>query len=97
LAKVDAYANETGISFALALRRAAEAGVGAAGVRGINTFMQLLDECQAMLEEGPGPVLRHAWNEAGTLPNLLLKTRLSLLVAKRTCKNSLVLPVNLCK
>jgi DNA helicase-2/ATP-dependent DNA helicase PcrA len=69
--KVDAYANETGISFALALRRAAEAGVGAAGVRGINTFMQLLDECQAMLEEGPGPVLRHAMERSGYLAELV--------------------------
>jgi DNA helicase-2/ATP-dependent DNA helicase PcrA len=67
VAKVDVYANETGISFALALRRAAEAGVGAAGIRGINTFMQLLDECQAMLEEGPGPVLRHAMERSGYL------------------------------
>jgi len=69
--KVDAYANEAGISFALALRRAAEAGVGAAGVRGINTFMQLLDECQAMLEEGPGPVLRHAMERSGYLAELV--------------------------
>jgi DNA helicase-2/ATP-dependent DNA helicase PcrA len=71
VAKVDAYANEVGISFALALRRAAEAGVGAAGVRGINTFMQLLDECQAMLEEGPGLVLRHAMERSGYLAELV--------------------------
>jgi len=71
VAKVDAYANETGISFALALRRAAEAGVGAAGVRGINTFMQLIDECQSMLEEGPGPVLRHAMERSGYLAELV--------------------------
>jgi DNA helicase-2/ATP-dependent DNA helicase PcrA len=71
VAKVDAYANETGISFALALRRAAEAGVGSAGVRGINTFTQLLDECQAMLEEGPGPVLRHAMERSGYLAELV--------------------------
>jgi DNA helicase-2/ATP-dependent DNA helicase PcrA len=71
VAKVDAYANETGISFALALRRATEAGVGAAGVRGINTFLQLLDECQAMLEEGPGPVLRHAMERSGYLAELV--------------------------
>jgi DNA helicase-2/ATP-dependent DNA helicase PcrA len=71
VAKVDVYANETGISFALALRRAAEAGVGAAGVRGINTFMQLLDECQTMLEEGPGPVLRHAMERSGYLAELV--------------------------
>jgi len=69
--KVDAYANESGISFALALRRAAEAGVGAAGVRGINTFLQLLDDCQSMLEEGPGPVLRHAMERSGYLAELV--------------------------
>jgi DNA helicase-2/ATP-dependent DNA helicase PcrA len=71
VAKVDVFANETGISFALALRRAAEAGVGSAGVRGINTFTQLLDECQAMLEEGPGPVLRHAMERSGYLAELV--------------------------
>ena len=71
VAKVDAYANESGISFALALRRASEAGVGAAGVRGINGFTQLIDECQAMLEDGPGAVLRHAMEKSGYLAELV--------------------------
>ena len=33
--------------------------------------MQLLDECQAMLEEGPGLVLRHAMERSGYLAELV--------------------------
>jgi DNA helicase-2/ATP-dependent DNA helicase PcrA len=70
IGKVDAYANECGISFALALRKSAEAGVGAAAQRGINAFNQLIDECQALLVDGPSAVLRHALNAGGYMSEL---------------------------
>jgi len=71
VAKVDAYANQTGISFALALRRAQECGVTGAGVKGIDTFHRVIDGCTAMLEDGPGAVLRHAMEESGYLAELV--------------------------
>ncbi|HAG67352.1 MAG TPA: ATP-dependent DNA helicase PcrA, partial [Acidimicrobium sp.] len=70
IGKVDVYANECGISFALALRKAAEAGVGAAAQRGISAFNQLIDECQALLVDGPSSVLRHALNAGGYMSEL---------------------------
>ena len=70
ISKIDVYANECGISFALALRKAAEAGVGAAAQRGINAFNQLIDECQALLVDGPSAVLRHALNAGGYMSEL---------------------------
>jgi DNA helicase-2/ATP-dependent DNA helicase PcrA len=70
IGKLDVYANECGISFALALRKAAEAGVGAAAIRGITAFNQLIDECQALLVDGPSAVLRHALNAGGYMSEL---------------------------
>ena len=70
IGKLDVYANECGISFALALRKAAEAGVGAAALRGITAFNQLIDECQALVSEGPSAVLRHALNAGGYMSEL---------------------------
>ena len=70
VAKVDAYANESGISFALALRRASEAKVAGAAAKGIAIFVALVDECHAMLNEGPGTVLRHALESSGYLSEL---------------------------
>ena len=67
VAKIDAYANETGISFALALRQAT---VGGAAAKGIASFVGLIDACNAMLEEGPGAVLRHALESSGYLAEL---------------------------
>ncbi|MFM1761181.1 MAG: ATP-dependent helicase PcrA, partial [Actinomycetota bacterium] len=70
IGKVDVYANECGISFALALRKAADAGVGAVALRGITAFNQLIDECQALLVDGPSAVLRHALNVGGYMSEL---------------------------
>jgi DNA helicase-2/ATP-dependent DNA helicase PcrA len=67
VAKIDAYANETGISFALALRQAT---VGGAAAKGIASFVGLIDACNAMLEEGPGAVLLHALESSGYLAEL---------------------------
>ena len=68
--KIDAFAHETGVSFAVALRQAAAAGVGAAAQKGINAFNALIDECQSMLVDGPASVLRHALESSGYLREL---------------------------
>ena len=68
--KIDAFAHETGVSFAVALRQAAAAGVGAAAQKGINAFNLLIDECQSMLADGPANLLRHALESSGYLREL---------------------------
>ena len=68
--KIDAFAHETGVSFAVALRQAGAAGVGAAAQKGINAFNLLIDECQSMLADGPANVLRHALESSGYLREL---------------------------
>lgn len=68
--KVDFYAFETGVSFAVALRQAAVAGVGAAAQKGINAFIQLIDECHSMLADGPASILRHALESGGYMRDL---------------------------
>lgn len=70
IAKLDSYASEMGLSFSIAMRRAADAGVGAAAIRGLNKFVVLIDDLAAMLGQGPGPVLRHALEASGYLKEL---------------------------
>ena len=70
IGKLDAYAAEMGLSFSIAIRRAAEAGVGVAASRGLASFVTLIDELTAMLGQGPGPVLRHALEASGYLKEL---------------------------
>ena len=70
LAKIDAYAASAGISFALALRDPASAGVGGVAAKGIAAFNALVDECGALIDQGPGVVLRHAMERSGYLAEL---------------------------
>ena len=70
VAKIDAHATAVGISFALALRHAADAGVGGAAGKGIASFVALIDACNAVLDDGPGVVLRHALETSGYLAEL---------------------------
>ena len=70
LAKIDAYAASAGISFALALRDPAAAGVGGAAAKGMVAFNALIDECGALIDQGPGVVLRHAMERSGYLAEL---------------------------
>ena len=70
LAKIDAFAASAGISFALALRDPAAAGVGGAAAKGIVAFNALIDECGALIDQGPGVVLRHAMERSGYLAEL---------------------------
>ncbi len=68
--RVDVWATSHGLSFHDALRRADDAGVSTAAQKGIASFLAVLDEARAMLEEGPGPVLEHLLEKSGYLNEL---------------------------
>ena len=68
--RLDAYANKEQIAFAIALRRTADAGIGAAAAKGIAGFVALIDDLESRLGQGPGPVLRHALEASGYLSEL---------------------------
>ncbi len=68
--RLDAYANKEKIAFAIALRRTADAGIGAAAAKGIASFVALIDDLESRLGQGPGPVLRHALEASGYMSEL---------------------------
>ena len=73
VAKLDAFAAAEGIPFAEALRRADEAGVSGAAIRGIDAFVNLLDELAAVAadpDKGPGDVVQAALDGSGYLAEL---------------------------
>jgi DNA helicase-2/ATP-dependent DNA helicase PcrA len=70
VAKLDRLAATEGIAFVDTLRRTDEAGVSGPAVRGIASFIELLDSLAAMAaddEKGPGDVLQAALDESGYL------------------------------
>ncbi len=78
IAKLDALAAGEGIGFVDALRRAVDAGVTGPAVRGIDSFVTLLDEVGAMVTAGddsgetagPGDLLQAALEQSGYLAEL---------------------------
>jgi DNA helicase-2/ATP-dependent DNA helicase PcrA len=73
IAKLDAFAAAAGIAFADAMRRADEAGVSGPAVRGLASFVALLDRLNAMVGDddvGPGDLLQAAIDESGYLVEL---------------------------
>ena len=73
VAKLDAFAAVEGIAFVDALRRADEAGVTGPAVRGIASFVDLLDHVAVVAadpEQGPGDVLQAAIDGSGYLAEL---------------------------
>ncbi|MEJ5253846.1 MAG: DNA helicase PcrA [Acidimicrobiales bacterium] len=65
VARLDTWANARGLSFIDALRRAADAGVSGRAVRGIESFLALLDELADLVPNGPGPLLEAAISRSG--------------------------------
>ena len=53
--RLDAWANAHGVAFIEALRRHEDAGVGGRAVKGIESFLALIDELAAQLGAGAGP------------------------------------------
>ena len=74
IAKLDALAPAEGIPFIDALRRADEAGVTGPGVRGIASFVELIDRArraaQPTTSKGPADVLQAALDDSGYLAEL---------------------------
>ena len=73
VAKLDAFAATEGVAFVEALRRADEAGVTGPAVRGIASFVDLLDRMATIVadpDQGPGDVLQAAIDGSGYLAEL---------------------------
>ncbi len=73
VAKLDTFAAAEGIPFAEALRRADEAGVTGPAVRGIASFVDILDTMGTVVadpDQGPGDVLQAALEGSGYLAEL---------------------------
>ncbi|MEI6629752.1 MAG: UvrD-helicase domain-containing protein, partial [Actinomycetota bacterium] len=70
LAKVDAWARQQDIGFRQALVDCAQAGVGAAAVRGIASFLELMDALHAAIPNGPSEVLQMAMDNSGYIREL---------------------------
>jgi DNA helicase-2/ATP-dependent DNA helicase PcrA len=68
--KVDAYATSRGLSFMDGLRRAADAGVSGRALKGIETFLELLDSVAHMVDGGPAPLLQALLDGSGYLAEL---------------------------
>jgi DNA helicase II / ATP-dependent DNA helicase PcrA len=65
IGKLDAYANAHGIAFVDALRRSDQAGVTGRAVKGIESFLALLDELEELRPQGPGALLEAVFEQTG--------------------------------
>nr|MBO2501578.1 DNA helicase PcrA [Thermoanaerobacterales bacterium] len=70
IGRIDAYAAARGLSFAEALRRADDAGVGPKARRGIESFLAVIDDAADLVPSGPGPVLERLLERSGYLEQL---------------------------
>ena len=70
LDKVAALAAQQSLGLSVALRRAAQAGVGGAALRGINDFITLVDSLAGEVEQGPAHLLRELLERSGYLTEL---------------------------
>jgi DNA helicase-2/ATP-dependent DNA helicase PcrA len=68
--KLDAWANARGVAFVDALRRADEIGVRGPAVRGLETFVALLDELTARVGDGPAALLESILDRSGYVAEL---------------------------
>ena len=63
--RLDAYARSRGITFMDALRRWDEAEVSARSARGVESFLNLVDELATVIDDGPGPLLSSILAQTG--------------------------------
>jgi DNA helicase-2/ATP-dependent DNA helicase PcrA len=70
IGRLDAWATAHGLPFLDALRRAGEAGVSGKAARGIEQFLQLLDDVAPTAASGPGPLLQALLERSGYLDAL---------------------------
>jgi len=70
IGRLDAWANAHGLPFLEALRNADNAGVSGKAVKGIATFLQLIDELTELRTEGPAAMLEAIVQRSGYLAEL---------------------------
>ena len=70
VSRLDNFASMGSITFFEALRRADEAGVTGRAVRGIESFLELIDGVVGMVDDGPGPVLEALLERSGYVGEL---------------------------
>jgi DNA helicase II / ATP-dependent DNA helicase PcrA len=70
IGKLDAWATAHGLSFMDALRRAGDAGVSGKALRGIDSFLTLLDDVADLAAGSPGPLLQQLLERSGYLDQL---------------------------
>jgi DNA helicase-2/ATP-dependent DNA helicase PcrA len=68
--RLDTYAAAHGLTFLQALRRAADAGVSGKALRGIETFLNLIDGVADYVQDGPALVLEELLKRSGYLREL---------------------------
>ena len=68
--RLDAWSTANGVTFAAALRNAAEAGVTGKALKGIANFLSLIDSCAALVPDGPGAVLGAVLDRSGYIAEL---------------------------
>jgi ATP-dependent DNA helicase UvrD/PcrA len=70
VAKLDALAASTGVSFVEAMRHATDAGLTGSAARGVESFVRLLDDLALRLDDGPGDLLQAALTDSGYMAEL---------------------------
>ncbi|MEC9426315.1 MAG: UvrD-helicase domain-containing protein [Actinomycetota bacterium] len=70
VAKIDARAVADGVGFMEALRSAEKAGVTGRAITGIHSFLTLVDDLAAALDDGPGTILERALDRSNYLDEL---------------------------
>ena len=73
VSRLDAFAQVEGITFVDAMRRAGEAGLTGAAIRGVTSFVDLLDQLSVMVADesvGPGDLLRRVLDDSGYMAEL---------------------------
>ncbi len=68
--RLDTFANAHGYAFIDALRRSDDAGVSGRAVKGIQSFLGLLDELEDLVPDGPGALLEAALQRSGYIAEL---------------------------
>jgi DNA helicase-2/ATP-dependent DNA helicase PcrA len=70
IGRLDAWANSRGVSFLDALRQAEAAGVSGKAIKGIASFLTLLDELAELRADGPAAMLEAIVQRSGYLGDL---------------------------
>lgn len=70
VAKLEAWAEDHGLTLMDALANASEAGVSGRALSGINTFLKVVDGARDLLDGGPAFVLEHMLDTSGYLAQI---------------------------